>query len=139
LLKKIGSVPGKPWDFISKVHVACFFKLLDLVLRSNFIEHGLERIILKKLILDPLEFTANPENRLLPRDHVEIRSPLIVHEFEECIYLRHKCPPEEIGLSLYMGQIHLFKPQNPVPGFVENPILILTISDFDIFRAHSPS
>jgi hypothetical protein len=53
--------------------------------------------------------------------------------------LRHKCPPEEIGLLLYMGQIYLFKPQNPISGFVENPIIILTIRDFDIFQAHSPS
>jgi len=66
LLEKIGSISGKSRDFIGKIHVAGFFKLLDLVLGSDFIKHGLETVVFKRLILDPLEFAAYSQNRLLP-------------------------------------------------------------------------
>jgi len=57
--------------------------------RGYFIEHRFKPIVLKGLEFDPFQFSTDPQYRLLTRYQVEVRSSLVMHEFEKRINLGH--------------------------------------------------
>ncbi len=70
LLKKVTAVTSQPGDFITKVHIAQFFKYLYFVIRADFIEHGFQFFIFKYLELDALHIATDTQNRLLAGNHM---------------------------------------------------------------------
>ena len=93
LRKKVGPVPGQPRNLITEIDITGFLILLDFLFRRDFIQHGLELIIVERLEFDPFQLTPNPQHRLLPGNKVEVRSPLVVHQFKECIDFSHGLLP----------------------------------------------
>ena len=62
LHKIICPIARKAGNFITKIHIPCLFKYLDLMFRRNFIKHGPEVIIVQDLVFDSLYITRNPEH-----------------------------------------------------------------------------
>jgi hypothetical protein len=93
LHEKIGPVASQVGDLVGKIHVSRLFELLDLVLRGDLVEHGLEAVVVEEIIFDPLDFAANTDGGLLSGDQVQIGCALVVHQLEKSIDFGHRNPP----------------------------------------------
>ncbi|MPN18624.1 hypothetical protein SDC9_165985 [bioreactor metagenome] len=79
LIEEIGTEPGDIGDLIPEIDVPGFFEDFDLVLRSDFVEHFLQLIILKRGVVDPLHLAIDAEHRIVPRRKVQVRGFLLEH------------------------------------------------------------
>ena len=89
LVEEIGAEAGDVRDLVTEVHVAGFFKHLDLILGRDLVEHLLEFIAFERRMVHAMQLTIDPEHRVVARRKVQVRSLLLEHQVEECIYLCH--------------------------------------------------
>ena len=90
MVKEIDAETRDVWDFVTEVHVARFFEGLDLIIRCNFVEHGLERVTLERRVIHALEFAVDPQHGRIAGGHVQVGRFLFKHQIEKCIYFGHK-------------------------------------------------
>ena len=74
-------------NLISKIDISGLFKNLDLVLRRDLVEQLLQFFVLQHLVLDPLHFTLQPNDRLGAGRKMQVRSPKLVHHLKKSINL----------------------------------------------------
>jgi len=86
----IGTIAGQSGYFIAKIEISGFLEDLDLLLWGDFIEHGPQFVVIQHLVFHPFEVSPNAQDRLLPRNQVDIRGFLLVHQFEKRIDACHE-------------------------------------------------
>ena len=93
MLEIIGAIARQPRHFIGEVHVSGFFKLLYLMLGSDFIEKNLEHIIGEDIVSDAFNVTANADGRLLSGYQMKVGCLVIVHQLKKSVDFCHEPLP----------------------------------------------
>ena len=93
LLKIVAAVARQTGNFVTEIDIPGFLEEFNLFLRTDLVEHGAQLIISHFLELHPLHVTADPQERLLSRHHVQIGGSFVVHQFKKTVYLRHCFSP----------------------------------------------
>ena len=67
LIEKIDAETRDFRDFVAEVHVARFLEGFDFVIRRDFVEHGLEGVILQRGIIHALKLAVYAQHRRVAR------------------------------------------------------------------------
>src|SRR5207248_2800030 len=90
LVEKIDAKTGDVRDLVTEIDIARFFKHLDLIFRSDFVEHRLEIVAFQRGIIDTLQFAIDAQNRRVSGRHVKVGRLLFKHQVEKRINFGHK-------------------------------------------------
>src|SRR5215211_2056797 len=89
LVKKVRAESRDVRNLIPEIDVARFLKKFDLVLRGNFVEHRLERVVLQGREIDALQLATDAQNGRIAGRKVQIRGVLLKHQVEESVDFSH--------------------------------------------------
>jgi hypothetical protein len=89
LHEEIDAVARHAGQFVGEVHIAGLLELLDLGLRGDLVEHGLQVLMLHHLVLDARELPAQAHERLRTAGQVQVAAAVFVEHVEEGVDLGH--------------------------------------------------
>ena len=83
MLEQIGAEARHAGEFVPKIHIAGPIKVSLFVARRNLVEHAMQGVMIEHaMALQPFQFAMDAEGRLLTRDEMEVRRPLLDHRLE---------------------------------------------------------
>ena len=89
LVEEVGAEARHLRNFVAEIHVPRFLEELDLVLRRDLVEHGLERVALQRRVVHPLQFAVDPQHGRVAGGQMHVRCFLLQHQVEESVNFRH--------------------------------------------------
>ena len=90
LVEEVRTEAGHAGDLITEVHVARFFVNFDLILRSDLVEHRLQRVALQRRVIHAMELAVDTQHRGVAGCEMQVRGLLLEHEVEEGVNLCHR-------------------------------------------------
>src|SRR6266404_5828764 len=85
----VGAKTRHARDLVAEVDVAGLFELLDGLLGRDLVEHRAQRLVVHRIVFDPLEVAVHPQDRGLSRGDVQVGGARVEHQLEEGVEPGH--------------------------------------------------